>query len=899
MTPQQRARIPEIFDEALDREGAAREGFLREACAGDQEVYREVKSLLGESFHTEDFLKHSALSLATRALSHELTPLHPGARLGRYEILRELGRGGMGDVFQARDDIGLSVAIKVLPDYFAQDAERVSRFESEARKMAKLQHPNIAGIHGREVIRGWRFLVLEYVEGETLEMRLEKGALPVREALPIFAQIADALAATHGKDIVHRDLKPSNIMLTPARKVKLLDFGIAKHFHHLEVNVTSEIRSDRATLSQSLTLPGFTPGTLPYMSPEQRLGTATDHTTDLWAFGVVFYEALTGLNPFRRDTREDTTSAIATFTPDWKLLPRDTPRSIRELLQRCLAKTAATRLQDAREVKAIIDAELKSGFVLPAWWQRLRQYFTRRVTIALACVAALVLAYSAWRYYQNQFLRLAVAASANATCTPIDATSLTMQLNRLPRIRASQQVSNSKLRLQLGCADKATLLQLVNEQGITLFAHQADTEAQALARLEPVLAALAKHPGGQVTALNAQLNIVAPSLTNLKPEEQNILNLDQWDNEAMLNAAIELVKKLIAEQGNSATLQAALSRAHLSKFRLKQDTTERQQAYDAYTLALTMEPDSADALLAAGDYNTALGVEGAAKYYQEALRHRPTDPQAVRGLARSYEKAGKFDLAEENFILAVLLRPQYWSSHNELGAFYLERENYLLSSTYLLNATKLIDNPTVYVNLGAAYYLQGREAEAFLAYTEALKRSPHSAAYFGCGVIRYNESRFVEAADFLHKAKELAVNDAELWGYWGQALYFLPGSQNEAQQALLEAIKIADKQTQEHTDGVEKLPYQKALWQALTGQAMLATSTINQTLSTSSEKHSHELLEYTIAVFHVVKQDQTALQYVQEYLQSGGQIRNLEREPLLTTLRDLPDYRKLTGTNKN
>lgn len=909
MTPQQRASIPDIFDEALELAGNERETYLLRACAGNQELYREVKSLLGESCQTADFLQHSALSLATHALAQELTPLQPGARLGRYEILHELGHGGMGDVFHARDDIGLSVAIKVLPDYFAQDPERVSRFESEARKMAQLQHPNIAGIHGREVTGGWRFLVLEYVAGETLEARLAQGAMPVREALSVFAQIADALAATHRKDIVHRDLKPSNIMLTPQQQVKLLDFGIAKHFHHLEASVTTaEVRSQRVTMSQSLTLPGFTPGTLPYMSPEQRMGATTDHTTDLWAFGVVFYEALTGQNPFRRDTREDTTTAIANFTPEWKRLPRETPHSIRTLLQRCLTKDPAARLQDAGEAKAIIAAELADRFALPAWLEQFPRYFTRPVTIGLACVAALVIAYLGWRYYQNQFLRLAVVAPATATCTPLNAAALTAQLNRLSRVRASQASTSQNLTLQLTCADagNATLLQLVNAQGITMFAHQAANEAQALARLQPVLAALATRSGAQSSALNAQLNLVAPSLTNLRPEEQNILNLDQWDNEAMLNSAIDLVKKLIAEKGNSATLQAALSRAHLFKFRLTQLPAERQQAYDAYTLALTMEPDSAAAMIAAGNYYNVAGEAKAKQYFQDALQRRPANAEATdaaeayRGLARAHEIAKEFDQAEANFIASLLARPNYWGGYNELGAFYLGQQQFQLAQVYFTSATRLFDTPVAHTNLGNAYYLQDRFAEAFAAYENALKRSPRAETYINCGLLRYQENNYSQALEYFKSATEKAPQMPEAWGYLGQALYAQEPRSAASQAALQQAVQLATSQLQNNIDPTDKamMTALKALWQALLSQPAPALQAIQSVLPTpnSNDLSAHlDIIEQAIVIFHVVGHDDTALAWVERFLQHGGKAASLAREPLLAALRTDPRYPRLVA----
>lgn len=911
MTPQQLARIPELFDQALELEPAAREAFLQKACAGDAAVYREVKSLLGEVASTDNFLPYSALSLATQAIAQELIPLQPGVRLGRYEIIKELGQGGMGDVFQARDDIGLAVAIKVLPDSFAQDPERVARFESEARKMAQLSHPNIAGIHGREVISGWRFLVLEYVEGQTLEARLAQGPLPLRDALHVFAQIADALAATHRKDIVHRDLKPSNIMLTPTHQVKLLDFGIAKHFQQLEVEASS-LSSTLSTLSQSLTLPGFTPGTLPYMSPEQRLGGKTDLTTDLWAFGVVFYEVLTGQNPFRRHTREDTATAIFSFTPDWKLLPPATPRSIRELLQRCLVKEPTQRLRDAGEAREIIAAaqrELERVFVFPRWLKQASQYFSRRVVAGLLCVVVLAAAYLSWRTYQSRILHIAVVPFATATCEPINAQALAAQLNRLPQIRAIFGTTDTNgLTLQLSAAcvgnKSSVLLKLVNAQGLSLLAQRAETQEQALAKLKPALDALSARPLERPSALNAQLNLVAPALSYLKPEEQNILNLDNWDNEALLNSAIELVNRLVAQKGNSATLQAALSRAQLFKFKITQQPTDKQKAYDAYTLALTMEPDSADAFLAAGNYYNVAGDAKAITYFQEVLKRRPYDPEAYRGLGRAYEFAGELEKAEANFVLSLLYRPQYWGGYNELGAFYLVQKQYDLAALYLASATKLIDNPVVHTNLGNAYYLQDRFSEAFAAYEDALKRSPRAETYINCGMIRYQEGQYQQAAEYFRQASEKAPQMPEAWGYYGQALYLLDNRRDESQNALRQAVQFAGSQLQNNIDPTDKamMTALQALWRALLEQPQEAVQSIKSVLPPVNSKevqNSLEIIEQAIPVFYLSRQEPQALVWMESYLKYGGKVQRLEHEPLLAPLRTDPRYLRIVAPYQN
>ncbi len=222
--------------------------------------------------------------------------LHPGSRLGPYEITAPLGEGGMGVVYRATDPkLKREVAIKVLPEAFSQDAERLVRFEREAQLLAQLQHPNIASIYGLEESNGVRALVLELVEGEDLAERLKRGALPLEEALGVARQIAEALEAAHEKGIVHRDLKPANVKLTPEGKVKVLDFGLAKAMDPAGASSTDVQNSP--TLTAQATQAGLLLGTAAYMAPEQARGRPVDRRADIWAFGVVLFEMLTGKRP--------------------------------------------------------------------------------------------------------------------------------------------------------------------------------------------------------------------------------------------------------------------------------------------------------------------------------------------------------------------------------------------------------------------------------------------------------------------------------------------------------------------------------------------------------------------------------------------------------------------------
>ena len=289
--------------------------------------------------------------------------MESGTQLGHYTILSALGKGGMGEVWRARDTkLGREVAIKTLPEEFAKDADRVARFRREAQLLASLNHPNIAAIHGFEEDNDTHFLVLELVEGDTLADQLKRGAIPVEASLKLTLQIAEALEAAHEKGVIHRDLKPANVKVTPDGKVKVLDFGLAKAFagDGSEVDI-----SNSPTLSMQATQQGIILGTAAYMSPEQARGNAADLRSDIWAFGCVLFEMLTGRQTFEGGTVSDIMAGVLAKDPNWSSLPANLHPRIRFLLESCLEKESKSRCQGIAEARAYIQKALaEPGVVL-------------------------------------------------------------------------------------------------------------------------------------------------------------------------------------------------------------------------------------------------------------------------------------------------------------------------------------------------------------------------------------------------------------------------------------------------------------------------------------------------------------------------------------------------------
>jgi serine/threonine protein kinase len=279
-----------------------------------------------------------------------------GKTLAHYEITSQLGKGGMGEVFRAKDQkLGRDVAIKVLPEEFARDADRVGRFQREAKLLASLNHPNIAAIYGLEESDGTNFLILELVEGETLADRIKTGPIPVEESLKLALQIAEALEAAHEKGIIHRDLKPANIKITSDGKVKVLDFGLAKAYagEQKQMNL-----SNSPTLSDMATQQGVILGTAAYMSPEQAKGKTLDKRTDIWAFGCVLFEMLTGQAAFQGEDVTEILAAVVKSGVNLDLLPANIHPRVREVLTRCLQKDQKKRYLEISQAQYEIEQVL-------------------------------------------------------------------------------------------------------------------------------------------------------------------------------------------------------------------------------------------------------------------------------------------------------------------------------------------------------------------------------------------------------------------------------------------------------------------------------------------------------------------------------------------------------------
>ncbi|MGA7413075.1 MAG: protein kinase, partial [Bryobacteraceae bacterium] len=424
MEPERWRRVEELYHRALEMDAVRVAEFLEDSCGDDTVLRREVESLLAREKEAEHFIESPALEVIGKLVAKERVAaggegILIGSAVSHYRVIDELGAGGMGVVYRAKDSkLKREVALKMLPAFFAGDPERMARFQREAEVLASLNHHNIAAIYGITDSGDARALVMELVEGETLP----KG-LALDSALHYAKQIADALEYAHERGVIHRDLKPANVKVTSEGTVKLLDFGLAKAIEDPAAPRGDPANSPTVTLGTRV---GVILGTAAYMSPEQASGKTADRRADVWSFGAVLFEMLSGKRPFEGESVSDTLAMVLKVDPDWNALPRETPASIRRLVQRCLTKDRKQRLQAIGEARIAIEEAVAGGSAQlleeapePSGGGR------RWLPWGLATLLAAGLAWVAFLHFREEPpapaapVRFEIPAPGNTTLTPI------------------------------------------------------------------------------------------------------------------------------------------------------------------------------------------------------------------------------------------------------------------------------------------------------------------------------------------------------------------------------------------------------------------------------------------------------------------------------------------------
>lgn len=931
-----RITLEDIFQTACDLPPDKRVVYLDEACAGDDAMRREVEELIKYYETNKTFLEKPAIQdvaaqmVASGSISQSSQPMI-GRQIANYRILAMIGKGGMGEVYLAHDkDLDVNVAIKFLPEAYASDPEWQARFNREGRLNSELTHQNIAALRHKGDADGRPYLVFEFVPGETLDDRLNKGTLSIKEALPIFSQLAAALAHAHSRNIIHRDLKPSNIKITPEGELKVLDFGIAKRITTdlATVDLATLAPDDQMTRDFGETRKGEVIGTVVYMSPEQTRGEMLDAGTDLWAFGCVMYEALTGRLPFKGVDTYDTLNLVRDpkHEPDWRALPSDTPKTVQKLLRQCLVKDRTRRMSSSAETHAAIEQWLNPAVKR---WKRVALGATALLAIALPILLWL------WASRPPQQTYLAVMPFKETaeqqgrarigdglTVALRDSLAAIPSLNVLPSSEVAEESAPQ------GEEGRQQLLKLLgvnwlldgevthrgDEVEIQVNAYNSQSKQPVSAAVKGTRADYPKLRDELVSRVAAALNLKnAPrqSFVNFSKQDseekylQAITYLQSDPTEENIGQPIKLLRELSESEPPSARVQAALARAYMAKMVVTENLELEAEAEKASELAVQLDASLPEVKITRGlllhfiaDYGKAIDV------FKDVLQQRPNDLEALLGMAVAYDASNQTQLARQFYERAVLAWPNYWRPRSELGIFYVNRGLYGEAQAQLQYLVNVMPNsPANLINLGGLYVKTGHYQEAEKLYALSLQKEKTGYGYLGLGAAQFYQRRYGDAAETFRTGTIESSESPLLWSGLGDALRHQAGKEQEAIAAYNRAIQIREQRQREGL-GAARLAELFAKRSRLQPQGAVAVSAdqkkardlIGKALAGNSSNaqpaNDPEILGGAIVVYAVIGDNERAASYVAPALKAGQSLYDLENDPDLKELRQEPAYQQ-------
>jgi serine/threonine-protein kinase len=729
--------------------------------------------------------------------------LRPGALIGRFELVREIGRGGFGVVWEARDrELRRSVAFKLVRPGRPEIGE--DQLRREADVIAQLSHPNLVTLFDVGRCQHGPYLILELLRGETLEARLERGTVPVKEAVRLAAEVAGGLACAHAQGVVHRDLKPSNVFLCQGGPAKLLDFGMAHAFGWRRVE-------------------GGTPA---YMAPEQWRGAPEDERTDVYALGVMLFRMLAGALPFPAD--DGGRAALSARRAPALEVPG--APALGALVGRMLEKDPTGRPRDGAEVLAALSAlrgelEGAAGPVRSAWPSARRALWLVAAGVLLGAGA---LAAVSWRSTGVSHPRaIAVLPFVNMSESADNeyfsdglAEEIRNLLTRLRELHVAASSSSMPFKgNKVAVADVARRLRVdvVLEGSVRRDGDRLRIGAELIdarsgfrlwsqtydRRLEDVFAIQDDIARQVVGALELVLSRASESAFR-KPRAANLAAYDlylraraflrQPSSPQGLGQATALLEQAIAADGQFAQAYAGLCDAWLARYELDRETGSFERAEAACQQALGRDQEAGEVYVALGNLHLSSGrYEQAEQEFRKAAAVARGSVDALLGLARTYQAQHRLDAAEQTFEQARRLDPGYWRVHQLLGHFLIQGGRYAEAArSYAEEIARTPENPSAHNNLGAAHYMAGDFEKAAAAWRASLELAPTNGAYSNVGSSYYYLGRFEEAAAMYRKALELAPGDHRMWGNLGDA-YAQAGRAPEAEAAYRKAVAVGEE----------------------------------------------------------------------------------------------------------
>ena len=858
-----------------------------------------------------------------------------GKTILHYKILEKLGQGGMGIVFKAEDTkLKRDVAIKFLPHHISANSEERQRFEIEAQAAASLNHPNIATIHAIEEYDDpqWgrqMFIVMEYIEGKELKdvIKLNTGSnehnqsLPVNSVINYAVQIAEGLEAAHKKEIVHRDIKSSNIMITGDGKVKVMDFGLAK------IKGGSQI-----------TTIGTTIGTVSYMSPEQAKGDEIDYRTDIWSFGVVFYEMITGKLPFKGDYDQAIIYSIISEKPETASFANENyPQVFMDIVTKCLQKDKKIRYQSFAELLndlKVIQQGSYSGFEikLPETTKSSsKKNFKHKKALLIsgACLTfillLLIIPFSREFFISLinstpvssekhllilPFNNIGGDSSRQAFCDGLVET-LSSNLTQMEQfqgslwvvpssdvtqnkirsiteaykmygvnlvVTGSLQFLNNLLRLTLNLVDAKDLRQL-NSSIIDIKSKEISSiQNKAVVKLLEML-----H-----IEMQPELKDIIDAGRTSVPEAYEYYvrgrgNLQRYENPDNVEEAINLFKLATASDTGYALAYAGLGEAFLRKYEI----TKKSELIDLAMLnakhALNIDNTLAPVNVTLGMIYSKTGkYELSIQHFKKALSSDPSDAAALPGLAKDYESSNNITEAELTYKRAIKLKPDYWAGYNYLGAFYYRNSQYEDAINEFKEVIRLTpDNYMGYNNLGGIYYLLERWPDAREMFEHSLQIRKSYNIYSNLGTLYYIETNYDKAAKMYEEALKINDNDYLTWGNLGAAYSGIPGKNSEAITTYKNAISLAEQKLKinpKDPDVISNL----AAYYIDVGDSAKSLALLNESINISPD---NVMVMYRAATIYEHLGDRVkALYWIGKAIENGYSRSEIEHQPELKKL---------------
>ncbi len=855
-----------------------------------------------------------------------------GETILHYKILEKLGEGGMGVVYKAEDTkLRREVAIKFLPRQIAANEEDKKRFEIEAQAAASLNHNNIAQVYAIEESAGEMFIVMEFIDGKELKDKIKEDPIPTDEAVRIAEQIAEGLEAAHNKEIAHRDIKSQNIMVSNDGRVKIMDFGLAKVKGRTQ-----------------LTNVGSTLGTIAYMSPEQARGEKTDIRTDIWAFGVVLYELLTGRQPFSSDYDQAIIYSILNEEPDPVTRNSENcPPALERIVNKCLKKNLVDRYQTMAEV--LTDLELfevdpdygfrtktvkikrksskKSGakktlitliiiaaviglsFLLPAGWQKIRdiagwntppdeQHLVILPLINIGenhskeafCEGLLETLTSNLTQMEKFRSSLWVVPASEVIQNKVKSASEAYKRYGVNLVvTGSVQFSDNIIKLNLNLVDAKNLRQL-NSSSIDVPVKEISSiDNRAIIKLLEML-----H-----VEMQPKLKDLLDAGKTDVPEAyeyyvQGIGNLQRYESSENVEEAIRLFTLATKIDTGYALAYAGLGEAYWRDYQITKNSefTKRSMAAAKKGFAL-------DSSLTAVNITLGMIYNGTGKYdlaivhFRRALANEPSDAAAFRGLARAYQTLNKLTEAEQTYKQAIKLKPDYWAGYNDLGKFYYGQSRYNDAIKQFKEVIKYTpDNYRGYSNVGAMYYMLEQWPEALNMFEHSLKIQPSYGAYLNLGTLYYIEGDFEKAAQMDEQALKINDNDYLTWGNLAAAYHWIPGRSKDALDTYKKAISLAENNLKINPKDIEIIS-NLASYYADVDDTSKSMQTLNKALDLAPD-YSSVLFRAASINEHFGKREK-ALYWIKKALKNGYSRSDIEHQPELKGLVSDNRYKKIVA----